>query len=168
MCTCLAPLHFQFLLLKWSKYIQFVHFKQPQIVLNVPALKYQCWAIFISCAIVSVIEHNTMWHATSYQHGMIISYQMEWECHTRWNGNVIPMWYGNVIPAGMGMLYQCGMGFLGIPYQAIPRNPGMRWHGIGKRWIWYEVSIPWYHGIDMALIYHPWNGYPKSKNWTTS
>ena len=45
--------------------------------------------------------------------GMGIPYRMEWECHTRWNGNVIPMWYGNVIPDGMGMSYLCG---IGIPY----------------------------------------------------
>ena len=60
--------------------------------------------------IVSAIEHNTIWHDISYQHGMVMWYQREWECHTyvvwechtRWNGNVIPVvwechtrWNGN-------------------------------------------------------------------------
>ena len=26
---------------------------------------------------------------------------------------------------------------------------------IGMSGIWYEFSIPWYHGIGMVLIYHP-------------
>jgi len=35
---------------------------------------------------------------------------------------------------------------------------GVRCHGIGMSGVWYGISIPWYHGIGMELIYHPGMG----------
>ena len=49
----------------------------------------------------------------TYLCGMGIPYQMEWEYHTRWNGNDIPMWYGNGIPMWYGNTIPDGMG---VPY----------------------------------------------------
>ena len=178
MCTCLAPLHFQFLLLKWSKaclvwiYSICPFQTTPKRIkcycLEIPMLSH----IHIMCySICNWTQHHVAWYliptwygnilpdgmGMSYLCGMGMPYQMEWECHTyvvwechtRWNGNVIPIGYGNAIPDGMGMSYLCGMGMPYLCGMGMPYQ--MEWK-VHTRW--NGNPIPYWSGRNGIIPYH--------------
>ena len=97
-----------------------------------------------------------MWYGNVIPDGMGMSYQMEWECHTRWNGNVIPMWYGNVIPDGMGMSYQVEWKC----HTYVVWECHTRWNG--------NVIPMWYGNVlpdGMGIPYHPGMGNHTTLEW---
>ena len=104
MCTCLAPLHFQFLLLKWSKAcLVWIYWICP---LQTTLSRIKC-----SCFEIPMLSHI---------HIMCYSICNWTQHHVAWY--LIPTRYGNILPDGMGMSYLCGMGMsylcgMGIPYQ---------------------------------------------------
>ena len=61
----------------------------------------------------------------------------------------------------MWQLWNDGMAFFGIGMPLWFQWYGMKWHGIGKRGIWYGFSNPWYHAIGMEPIYHIGMGSPQ-------